>query len=406
MLPASLIGRAALPHLILYGAKRTGKTTFARALANERGVRLVETTGDTLLDQEDVQKLLWMRCANGWTDVPGHGWLPHEPTADEPVILFVDEVHRVAKEAAESLYHPLEDSTTRIETDSGLSQVRLPPFTMVGATTDAGELLQSLAARVRMLYLDPYRGDELTEIARAHAVRLTHEVDLSADQMIPERITWDDGALREIATRSQGTLRVIVGEQPGRVCAVDAFEGCLSVPPTRAQLRQQPRGKPHAPFLVAFADHGGDAFPELVVHPHRERLGQPQPRVEQDQDEQPVAQARERVRVYGCQERGDTLLSQLGQEPRALADLVDACHRVVVGVASLAKPVVEAAHMVADVVTPTCTGASPPCPCEEPAHVCVGHGLRALVTEGVGGVAAEGLEHVPVLRDGAGAEVL
>jgi Holliday junction DNA helicase RuvB len=210
MLDAALIRRAALPHLILYGAKGTGKTTFARALANERGVRFVETTGDTLLDQEDVQRLLWMTCAAGWADAPGHGWLPYAQAPDEPVILFVDEIHRMGKEAAESLYHPLEDSTTSIKTRQGVAPVKLPPFTLVGATTDAGKLLQPLVTRVRMLYLDPYSGDELTEIARTHAARLTHDVGPQSGRMVPKRITWDDGALREIARRSQGTPRVIV----------------------------------------------------------------------------------------------------------------------------------------------------------------------------------------------------
>ncbi len=210
MAQASLLRGAALPHMIFYGPKGSGKTTLARAMARERGVRIIETTGDTLFEKRDVRRLLNMTCANGWAEVPGEGWLPYEASAGEPVILFVDEIHRASKEAAESLYHPLEDGTTSVETRQGVSTMVLPPFTLVGATTDAGKLLTPLVTRMRMLYLEPYSDAELVEIARAHASRMSHEPDLEAGHMTSQKITWGDSALAEIAVRSQGVPRLIV----------------------------------------------------------------------------------------------------------------------------------------------------------------------------------------------------
>jgi Holliday junction DNA helicase RuvB len=190
---------AALPHVIFYGPPGTGKTTISRALANERGVAHVDTIGERLRTLDHAISLLAKASEAGYTrsgpaDVRRNG----QPTS--PTVLFIDEIHRMGNDAAEALYHPLEDGFVLDHRKRpGREKWVMPGFTLVGATTDAGQLLPPLARRVEMLYMAPYTVDEMREIVRSHATHKSTEVALST--ALTCRFAAD--AIQGIARRSR-----------------------------------------------------------------------------------------------------------------------------------------------------------------------------------------------------------
>jgi len=202
LVEASRIKNDALPHMVFYGPRGTGKTTFARALAHERGVNFVETTGDSVRTKEDVIRLVDEISVEGYIFDPATDAWVQTGAPIKPTILFIDEIHRMTKDATEALYHPIEDRQVNLVKNNRLVSGILPKFTLVGATTDAGQLLTPLVTRVRMMYLEPYTEEELFRITKAH-----YDMDRCSQ---PQMARFSDDALRAVAQRSQGTPRLIV----------------------------------------------------------------------------------------------------------------------------------------------------------------------------------------------------
>ncbi|MGX8708681.1 Holliday junction branch migration DNA helicase RuvB [Clostridium sp. KNHs216] len=171
--------RESLDHVLLYGPPGLGKTTLAGIIANELNVSLRITSGPAIEKPGDLAALL--------TNLnPGD-------------VLFIDEVHRLSRSVEEILYPAMEDYALDIITGKGQMaasyHLPLPKFTLVGATTRAGQLSAPLRDRFGVvLRLEMYSPQELARIVTRSAKIL--EIPIEAD-----------GAL-EIASRSRGTPRI------------------------------------------------------------------------------------------------------------------------------------------------------------------------------------------------------
>ena len=168
-----------LDHVLLYGPPGLGKTTLSNIIANEMGVNIRVTSGPAIEKQGDLAALL--------------------TNLSEGDVLFIDEIHRLSRSIEEILYPAMEDNALDIIIGKGPSarsiRIDLPRFTLIGATTRAGQLTTPLRDRFGVLLkLELYTPEELQTIVTRSAGILGFDIT-------------PDGA-KEIASRSRGTPRV------------------------------------------------------------------------------------------------------------------------------------------------------------------------------------------------------
>lgn len=168
-----------LDHVLLYGPPGLGKTTLAHIIANELGSNIKTASGPTIEKSGDLAAIL--------------------STLEPNDVLFIDEIHRIPRYIEEILYSAMEDFKLDIiiggEGQSRNIKIDLPPFTLVGATTRAGDLTAPLRDRFGIISkLEFYTNEELSQIVKRSARVLNLEIE--------------DDAAYEIAKRSRKTPRI------------------------------------------------------------------------------------------------------------------------------------------------------------------------------------------------------
>ena len=176
---AAKMRNEAMDHILLYGPPGLGKTTLAGVIATEMGVNLKITTGPVLEKAGDLAAIL--------------------TSLEENDILFIDEIHRLNTSVEEILYPAMEDGELDILSGKGPAarsiRIELPKFTLIGATTRAGQLSTPLRDRFGVTHrMEYYKLEELKEIIR----RGTNILN----------VKYDEDGIEEIARRSRGTPRI------------------------------------------------------------------------------------------------------------------------------------------------------------------------------------------------------
>ena len=231
-----------LDHVLLYGPPGLGKTTLAYVIANELGSKIKTINGPAIEKTGDLAAIL--------TELePGD-------------VLFIDEIHRLPRVVEEVLYGAMEDYQLSFLVNSdGTSKaltLPLPPFTLVGATTRAGDLSSPLRARFGIsAKIDFYPAEDLKEIVMRTAKVLEMPISEEAAMLIAER---SRGTPR-IANRIYRRVRDFATYHEDKEISVEATNEALNA------LKIDELGLDDVKYLTAIIErfHGGPVGLETIA---------------------------------------------------------------------------------------------------------------------------------------------
>ncbi|MDQ2906324.1 MAG: Holliday junction branch migration DNA helicase RuvB [Chloroflexota bacterium] len=167
-------------HVLLYGPPGLGKTTLCNIIAVEMGVNLKTTSGPAIEHAGDLASIL--------------------TSLQSGEVLFIDEIHRLARAVEERLYSAMEDFALDVMIGKGPGaralRLSLPPFTVVGATTRVGSLTAPLRDRFGAIYRMEYYEPEALKMILTRSARIL-------------KVPADEAGINEIAGRARGTPRIV-----------------------------------------------------------------------------------------------------------------------------------------------------------------------------------------------------
>lgn len=180
LLEAARRRNESVDHVLLYGPPGLGKTTLCNIIAAEMGVNLKTTSGPAIEHAGDLASIL--------------------TSLQEGDVLFIDEIHRLARAVEERLYSAMEDFALDVMIGKGPSarslRLTLPPFTVVGATTRVGSLTAPLRDRFGAIYRLEYYDTDALKLILTRSARIL-------------RVPADEDGVIEIASRARGTPRIV-----------------------------------------------------------------------------------------------------------------------------------------------------------------------------------------------------
>ncbi len=171
LIGAALLRDAALPHIILFGSHGLGKTTFAKIIANEMHTNFIEVNVNNISIDGIITILRQLKKND---------------------ILFIDEIHTLPTQVAEAvMYSAMQDGRITYTEGKGKSAqpvtIDLPPFTLIGATTEIGKIAKPFTQRAIQIRLEEYTNEVLSQIIRASFSRLGMNAGSDVCMKIAER---------------------------------------------------------------------------------------------------------------------------------------------------------------------------------------------------------------------------
>jgi Holliday junction DNA helicase RuvB len=178
-----------IPHVLFSGLAGAGKTTFAMSLAKAASLDFLPVSPDDITDMSAVLKTLDKLNHDGYDRYGNRRGLLH------PTIIYFDEIHRMPRKGQEILGIAMEKF--QIESGKPNKFFWIPYFTIIGATTDDGELTKPFREKFKLRFLfEVYSDDDMLKIVRFHAVRMS--------------VNITDAAAREVVKRARGVPRYAV----------------------------------------------------------------------------------------------------------------------------------------------------------------------------------------------------